>query len=480
MTKPGADAPHEEKDTDAFLRQMLDVISAVKFGDFSVSMPPGGEGMQGELSATVNDLVRLLRATETPDERSRRRGERDLTLRNHISNIFLTLPDRQMYGKVIELILDNTDSTYGLFGYVDEAGYLICPSVPEELWERGPVADRTAEFSMESMHEIWQEALERRATVVSNKPTPVPEGFIPIERSLSVPILHGDAAVGLLHLANKLTDYDDHDRELLEGLAIYIAPVLDARLRRERQEERRHRAEEALEAKARELERSNTELSQFAHVASHDLQEPLRMISSYTSLLRDRYTGQIDEQADTYIDFAVEGAQRMRELIDGLLAFSHVQSRATPLEPIELNHVMNQLRDTLHVAVRESGTELEVGDLPRVMGASGQLHQLLQNLVQNAIKFHGERPPKIHLSAFRMRADWVVVVRDNGIGIDQEFHDQIFEIFKRLHPRDDYPGVGIGLAVCKRIVERHGGRMWLESTPGEGTSFFFTLQDAPS
>lgn len=203
------------------------------------------------------------------------------------------------------------------------------------------------------------------------------------------------------------------------------------------------------------------------------------MVASYTSLLRERYTGYIDEQADTYIDFAVEGATRMRELIDGLLTFSRVESGENPRCPTDVGTVLGQVIDTLQIAIRESRAEVETGDMPVVMAASGQLHQLLQNLVANAIKFCGASPPRIRVSSFRMRSEWVVVVKDRGIGIDLEYHEQIFQIFKRLHSRQEYPGVGIGLAVCKRIVERHGGRIWLESTPGEGTSIFFTLPQVP-
>ncbi len=472
-------APTDERAATDFLRQLLAVLSAVKQGDFTVSMPQGGDGIQGQLTGTVNDLIRLISATESSDERLRRRAERDLTLRNRISNIFLTVPDRQMYGKVIELILDNTESQYGLFGYVDEAGYLICPSVPEEVWDRGPVGDHTTEFSIESMNEIWQKALASRRTILSNQPTPVPEGFTPVERSLSVPILHGGEAVGMLHLANKPTDYDDHDRRLLEGLAIYIAPVLHARLRRERQEERRRQAEEQLANKAEELVRSNMELSQFAHVAAHDLQEPLRMVASYTSLLRERYSGHIDDEADEYINFAVEGAMRMRELIEGLLTFSRVESTGRALEPTDVAEVLVQVRDSMQVAIRESEAALKVGEMPSVMAAGGQLRQVFQNLVANAIKFCGASPPRIRVSAFRLRSEWVMVIKDHGIGIEPDYHEKIFQIFSRLHSRQEYPGVGIGLAVCKRIVERHGGRIWLESTPGEETSFFFTLKGVP-
>jgi light-regulated signal transduction histidine kinase (bacteriophytochrome) len=223
-----------------------------------------------------------------------------------------------------------------------------------------------------------------------------------------------------------------------------------------------------------DLERSNKDLEQFAYVASHDLQEPLRMVSSYTQLLAQRYEGQLDEKAKKYIDYAVDGAVRMQRLINDLLTYSRVSTRGKPLEPIDASSVLGETIGNLYAAIQESRAIVTNDDLPTVRADAGQLLQVFQNLIANAIKFHGTDSPRIHVSARDAGHEWIFSVRDNGIGIDPQYKESLFVIFRRLHTRQEYPGTGIGLAVCKRIVERHGGRIWFESEPGKGTTFFFT------
>ena len=224
-----------------------------------------------------------------------------------------------------------------------------------------------------------------------------------------------------------------------------------------------------------ELKRSNSELEQFAYVASHDLQEPLRMVSSYMALMKRRYEGTLDSDADDFIGFAVDGANRMQTLINDLLTYSRVGTRGKPLTPIDCTSVLEQVLMNLEVAIDESGAVVTHDPLPTVMADDSQLAQVFQNLIGNAIKFRGEEPPHIHIAAEQKSDEWVFSVADNGIGIDPESFDRIFEIFQRLHGRDEYSGTGIGLAVCKKIVERHGGRMWVESEPGKGATFYFTI-----
>jgi PAS domain S-box-containing protein len=226
---------------------------------------------------------------------------------------------------------------------------------------------------------------------------------------------------------------------------------------------------------ANELKRSNEELENFARVASHDLQEPLRMVAGYTQLLATRYGGQLDETADEYMRHAVEGASRMQELIQGLLTYSRVQLAAGEREAVDLGEAVDWALANLQTAITESGAELTVGHLPTVEGERLQFGQLFQNLIGNAIKFRGEKPPHIEITVTRRDADWEFAVSDNGIGIEEEDGERVFEMFNRLHTAREVEGTGIGLAVCRRIVERHEGRMWLESVPGEGTTFFFTL-----
>lgn len=245
---------------------------------------------------------------------------------------------------------------------------------------------------------------------------------------------------------------------------------------RERQEGRhRRQAEHDLARKVDELARSNAELEQFAYVASHDLQEPLRMVANYTQLLADRYQGKLDEKAEKYIHYAIDGATRMQAMIQDLLAFSRVGRAALKVEDVDMNVVLNTALENLHAAIVENAAVVKSGRLPIVKGNPIQIGQVFQNLVANAIKFHGEKSPAIHVGAEQANGEWVFTVADNGIGIAQEHADVIFSIFQRLHTRNEYPGNGIGLSVCKKIVERHGGKIWVESKEGEGSTFKFTL-----
>jgi PAS domain S-box-containing protein len=234
-------------------------------------------------------------------------------------------------------------------------------------------------------------------------------------------------------------------------------------------------AEEGLKRVARELARSNEELRQFASVVSHDLHEPLRAITSFCKLLESRYRGALDATAAEHIAFIVDGAARMQELLEDLLEYTRVGTRGKEMHPTDCTTVLDRALANLRIAVQESGATVAHEPLPTVLGDPPQLVQLLQNLIANAVKFRDERAPHIHVSAERWGACWLFSVKDNGIGIDARDAERIFVIFQRLHPREEYEGTGIGLAVCKKIVERHGGRLWVESRLGEGSNFRFTL-----
>lgn len=240
----------------------------------------------------------------------------------------------------------------------------------------------------------------------------------------------------------------------------------------------RDKAMQRLAEQHEELQRSNADLEQFAYVASHDLQEPLRMVATYTELLAERYQGQLDARADKYIQYAVDGAKRMQQLVKELLAYSRVSSQANAPTLVETGAVVKNVLGGLEVAIEESRADIVCEDLPAVRGDPSQIGQVFQNLIGNALKFRAARPLHIHIGAEKSNGKCVFRVADNGIGIDKQYSDRVFQMFQRLHERGRYEGNGIGLAIAKKIVERHGGRIWFESEAENGTTFFFTMPSA--
>jgi light-regulated signal transduction histidine kinase (bacteriophytochrome) len=267
-------------------------------------------------------------------------------------------------------------------------------------------------------------------------------------------------------------------RDELEGLVAQRTEELreaNAHLAVELDE--RRRAEYRLAQYASDLARSNAELEQFAYVASHDLQEPLRMVSSFTQLLAKRYQDKLDQDAQEFINFAVDGATRMQNLINDLLAYSRVGTRGKPFRPTDGEAVFKMAVDNLARSITKNDAVITHDPLPTVSGDEVQLTQLFQNLIGNAVKFHGREKPRVHVSARQQDGEWVFAVRDNGIGMAPDQQERIFSIFQRLHHRSEYPGTGVGLAICKKIVERHGGRIWVESEVGRGSTFYFTVKE---
>jgi PAS domain S-box-containing protein len=283
------------------------------------------------------------------------------------------------------------------------------------------------------------------------------------------PIRLGEEVLGVMEFfSHEIRQPDDDLLRMFGAIGSQIGQFLE-----------RQRAEEQLRQTSAELARSNADLQQFASVASHDLQEPLRMVASYLQLLEKRYRGQLSPEADEFIRFAVDGAKRMDALIKGLLAYARIGAKPKPFEPIACEAVLERALANLEIALEESGATVTHGPLPAVTGDPLLLTQLFQNLIANAIKFRRQEPPRVHVAAEPLPGPpppaWVFSVCDNGIGIERQYFERIFGLFQRLHSREQYPGTGLGLAVCKRIVERHGGRIWIESTPGVGTTFFFSL-----
>jgi PAS domain S-box-containing protein len=280
-----------------------------------------------------------------------------------------------------------------------------------------------------------------------------------------VPIIRATEILGVIEVASHSPrKFRIDEVRLLEAIGHQMGiAVQKARLMQE------------AERRAQELERSNADLQHFAYIASHDLQEPLRMVSSYMQLLSRRYKEKLDADADEFIGYAVDGAKRMQALINALLSYSRVGTQGKGLEPTDCAKVLDDTLVALKNAIEDSEAQISRGALPTVMGDATQLGQVFQNLIANSIKFRNHHAPVVRISAERKGAEWVFTVADNGIGFDAEYADRVFVMFQRLHGRDAYPGTGIGLAVCKKIVERHGGKIWVDSKPGEGASFHFTL-----
>ncbi len=292
-------------------------------------------------------------------------------------------------------------------------------------------------------------------------------------------ILRSKVAV-FVELARK-TELVKHQSELLRSIEKREHELLLAETRAalsadlEQKNVELEKGRRVLEEKIGELARSNADLEQFAYVASHDLKEPLRVMASFLGLLAKRYRDRLDKDADEFIRFAVDGAVRMTSLIDDILMLSRVGTEAVPPVPTGAGDALKTALDNLAAFIGESGAVVTWDEMPTVVADASQLTQLFQNLIGNAIRFRGEATPEIHIAAERKNEEWAFSVRDNGIGFPAEHAGRVFKIFQRLHPRDAYPGNGIGLSICKRIVERHGGRIWADSEPGRGATFHFTL-----
>lgn len=347
------------------------------------------------------------------------------------------------------------------------------PGIVTEMWvENQQVTSRfTSDYAermlgypmsqWESTHNMWQEIMH-------------PDDHERVTQEVMTAYKSGDGIIeyrvydskGQLHDLEghmKVLKWSDH-REVLLTINMDVT-------------DRKNAARE-LARYTQELKRSNEELQQFAYVASHDLQEPLRMVTSYMQLLQQRYKDQLDPDAQEFINYAVDGATRMKALIQDLLIYSRVETAAREFSVVDMNGLIKMVQRHLRFTVEETGTEITTDDLPKIRADEQQITQLFQNLISNAIKFRSDQTPRIHIGAEKEGRFWRFCVQDNGIGIDPQYYQRIFIIFQRLHNRSKYPGTGIGLAICKKVVERHGGTIWVESTPGQGTTFYFTLPAA--
>ncbi len=407
-------------------------------------------------------------------EQQRRRAERRLEIQYAATLILAESNDlRQAGRRIIEAICAQMDWAVAMLWRVDERAQLIrCEEVTACTGQRDEFLDGSRKLSFskgsgppgqiwESRESVWipdasNDSRYTRSLALAQAG---------LHTAIAVPISFNGTICGVMEFfSERCEPVDDSLLRTLAAVGSQIGQFAERRL-----------ADDQLKHASAELARSNTELQQFAYVASHDLSEPLRMIVSYLDLLVARHRAGLNAEAQEFIGYAVDGAQRMQKLIDDLLAYARVDNRGRELKPVDLDAVLAEAQRNLKLRITESGAEIEHGPLPKVMGDASQLAQVFQNILSNAIKFRGKEPPRIRIGAEAVGGEWKLSIQDNGIGIDPKHFERLFVIFQRLHTRHEYPGTGIGLAICKKIIERHGGRIWVESKPGQGTAFFFTL-----
>jgi signal transduction histidine kinase len=452
---------------------------------------PNGE--IGYIIHRVEDVTDFVRIKDA--ERAQREIARDLLRRetearsraellNRIGPALVSeLESDRLVQKVTDLATQLTGAEFGALFHnvINEQGesYTLytLSGVPREHFEKFPMPRNTAVFGPTFRGEsvVRSDDITQDPRYGKNAPYyGMPPGHLPVKSYLAAPVISrsGEVLGGLFFGHSTPAIFTNQHEELIAGIAGQAGVALDNARLFEQVRRERIRAEEANTA----LRRANADLEQFAYSASHDLQEPLRMVTVYTDMLKRKYGQKFGSDADLYIGYAVEGAQRMEHLIKDLLAYTQVSTVGD--EPVTLADADESLESALSIlrrAIDESDASITHDSLPKIRMHRVHLDQLFQNLVGNAIKYRGKDQPEIRVRAERRPAEWLFSVEDNGIGIDPQYRQQIFGIFKRLHSSTEYPGTGIGLAICHKIVQRYGGRIWVESELEHGATFFFTI-----
>ncbi|MBI4917022.1 MAG: GAF domain-containing protein [Acidobacteria bacterium] len=400
-----------------------------------------------------------------------RRAEEAFAVQARIATVFLTHSDDEMFNEVLQVVLEVMKSPFGVFGYLDEAGNLVVPTMTRQVWDKCQVPEKSIVFPRETWGDSsWPRAIRERRPNFSNVvSTKTPAGHVTLHRHISLPILMRGDVIGLFQVANKEADYTEADLTTLETIARFVAPLLGARLHRER-------AEDALRQRDQELQARNDELVRFTYAVSHDLKSPLVTIKTFLGYLVQDLAGSDPAPVEKDMHYLHAATEKMSRLLDELLELSRVGRTMNPSVEAPLQAIVNEAVDLVAGQIAERGVQLQVTDEPILLfGDRPRLVEVFQNLVDNAVKFMGDQPaPRVEIGFEESGGETVFFVRDTGKGIDPRHRTKLFGLFEKLDPGSD--GTGIGLALVKRIVELHGGRIWAESEGiGRGATFRFTL-----
>jgi len=416
----------------------------------------------------------------TPRKRSEESAARlrdRITTTNRILGALAASSDEDLYGDVVRVLADAFDSPTGFLGQVDEYGDLVSP-VLLDCRDGRPRPERSSMvFRREQWTGLWGQVLLEQRSVRMNGPHTAPLGHDAILRSLATPIVYRGKLLGILHLANRDRDYGEDDVARLEEVAIAIAPALRARLQRASEEQQRRKAEVELRALAQQLQVTNEGLESFSYSVSHDLRAPLRAIGSFAKILAANHGAALDAEGRRLLGIVCDSTRQASRLVDDLLAFSRLDRREMMRRPVDMEALVWDVVDEIRGAQQGRDVQVRVmGPLPPVMGDASLLRQVLVNLVGNAWKFtRGRQSPSVEIEGRRDGRDVIFAIRDNGAGFDMRYVDKLFGVFERLHTAEQFEGTGVGLALVRRIVERHGGRVWADGRVAIGATFSFAL-----
>ena len=370
----------------------------------------------------------------------------------------------------LDLAQKLTESEFGFFGEVNENGRLDDRALSPPAWDVCDTQNAHERLKNMEIVSYWGRTIKEEKSQIVNDPDSdpdrrgLPEGHPPITSFLGVPLKEGKKTIGMIALANKKTGYNETDKKNIETLGVAFVEVL-----------LRKKAEINVAENLKNLAQSNKELEQFAYITSHDLREPLRMITSFLQLLERRYKDQLDQDANEFIDFAVNGAKRLDAMTNDLLQYSKINNNKREAIPVNFEHVLEHALENLKVQIEDHNAIITHDSLPTIVGDEELKVQLFQNIIGNAIKYRSQEIPKIHISAIKEKNQYLFSIKDNGIGMSHKHLEKIFTIFQRLHTNEEYEGTGIGLAIAQKIIHQQGGQIWAESEPGKGTTFYFTI-----